>query len=85
MDLTTVDILDTEPDWLKRGVKEGNYIKVYHPSLNRVRGCYKLPGIWMNILCSRAFKTGVATPLVLPSQPALVAMTSFSDQGPNQD
>ncbi len=38
VNLKIVDIIDTEPDWFRIGVKETIYIKVNNPSLNRDSG-----------------------------------------------
>ena len=52
IDLDEVKILDREPCWFERGVKEAIYIKVNKPTLNKDGGCYKLPGIYESILKS---------------------------------
>ena len=45
-------ILDREPRWFERGVKEAICIKVNNPTLNKDGGWYKLSGIYESILRS---------------------------------
>ena len=52
VDLDEVKILDREPRWFERGVKEAIYIKVNNPTLNKDRDRYKLPGVYESILKS---------------------------------
>ena len=52
IDLDEVQILDKEPRWFERGVKEAIYIKVNNPTLNKDGGGYKLPGVCESILRS---------------------------------
>ena len=52
IDLDEVKILDREPCWFERGVKEAIYIKVNKPTLNKDGGRYKLPGVYESILRS---------------------------------
>ena len=46
-------ILEVEPKWFERGVKEAIHIRVTHPSLNKDGGRYNLPSVWTNILNER--------------------------------
>jgi len=46
LDIEQVQILDQEPDWHKRGIKEAIYIRQQHPSLNRDEGRHKLSRAW---------------------------------------
>ena len=48
--LDKVKILDVEPRWFERGVKEAIHIKVNKPTLNRDGGRYQLPSVWDNLL-----------------------------------
>ena len=50
--ITLTLILDREPRWFERRVKEGIYIKVNKPTLNKDGGRYKLPGVYESILRS---------------------------------
>ena len=52
IDLDEVKILDREPHWFERGVKEAIFIKVNKLTLNKDGGCYKLPGVYESILRS---------------------------------
>ena len=56
VDLEKVQILDREPRYFERGVKEAIYIRVNQPSLNRDGGRYKLPKVYDPILMSRVRK-----------------------------
>ena len=49
-DMDNVKILDQDPDWFRRGVKEAIQIRTLKPSLNRDGGRYQLPEVWDNIL-----------------------------------
>ena len=57
--LETVRILDREPAWFERGVKEAIYIRAYKPKLNRDGGRFNLPHIWDNTLTSLTNPGGV--------------------------
>ncbi len=48
-----VKILDREPKWFERGVKEAIYIRTRRPDLNRDGGRYQLPHLWDRLLQSR--------------------------------
>ena len=52
VDLEEVKILDREPRWFERGVKEAIYIRVNQPTLNRDGGRYKLPNAYDPVLTS---------------------------------
>ncbi|XP_072048573.1 uncharacterized protein [Amphiura filiformis] len=52
VDLDKVQILDKEPRYFERGVKEAIYIRVNQSSLNRDGGRYKLPRVYDPILGS---------------------------------
>ena len=41
-----VSVLDKEPRYFERGVKEAIYIRAYKPSLNKDGGRYKLPDVY---------------------------------------
>ena len=59
--LDKTKVLDTEPRWFERGVKEAIYIRTNTPSLNRDGGRHNLPPVWDNILRRRIRRTGTAT------------------------
>ena len=44
--LEKVEVLDREPRYFERGVKEAIYIRAYQPSLNKDGGRYKLPKVY---------------------------------------
>ena len=48
-----VKILDTDPDWFTRGVREAIYITTHQSDLNRDRGRHTLPRIYNTIIHSR--------------------------------
>ena len=48
--LDEAKILDVEPRWRERGIKEAIYIRKLQPSLNRDGGRFKLSGVWTNLL-----------------------------------
>jgi len=49
--LDTTDILDREPRWFERGVKEAIYERIYRPSLNRKGGLRTdLSSAWNDVL-----------------------------------
>jgi len=50
VDLEQVQILDREPRYFERGVKEAIYIKANRPSLNKDGGRYKLPDVYDPII-----------------------------------
>ena len=56
LDLEQVQVLDREPRYFERGVKEAIYIRVNKPSLNKDRGRYQLPRVFDPILESRVRK-----------------------------
>ena len=47
------EILEVEPRWFERGVKEAIYIRTLCPSLNKDGGCHNLHPIWTNLLRNR--------------------------------
>ena len=49
--LDKVKILDVDPRWFERGVKEAIHIRISKPELNR--GRYQLPSVWDNLLTKR--------------------------------
>ena len=53
VDMTSAKILEVEPKWFERGVKEAIHIRTSQPSLNRDGGRYNLPGVWTNLLRRR--------------------------------
>ena len=46
IDLEKVKILNREPRWFERGVKEAIYICINQPILNKAGGRYKLPNAY---------------------------------------
>ena len=56
MDLQEVKILDREPRYFERGVKEAIYIRVNQPTLNKDGGRHKLPRVYDPILRSHVQK-----------------------------
>ena len=56
VDLEQVKILEREPRYFERGVKEAIYIRVNNPSLNKDGGRYNLPRVFDPILGSRVRK-----------------------------
>ena len=56
VDLDKVKILDRDPRWFERGVKEAIYIRANQPSLNKDGGRYKLPRVYDPILTSHLQK-----------------------------
>ena len=50
VDLEQTLVLDREPRYFERGVKEAIYIKANQPSLNRDGGRYKLPSVYDTII-----------------------------------
>jgi len=54
IDLDQVKILDREPGYKERGIKEAIFIRARQPSLNRDQGRYQLPPIWDRLLQSSA-------------------------------
>ena len=56
VDLDKVKILDRDPRWFERGVKEAIYIRANQPSLNKDGGRYKLPRVYYPILMSHLQK-----------------------------
>ncbi|XP_078582762.1 uncharacterized protein LOC144865701 isoform X2 [Branchiostoma floridae x Branchiostoma japonicum] len=56
--LDKVEILDTEPDFFARGIKEAIYIRALQPSLNRDGGRHRLPATYNPLLTeSRVLST----------------------------
>ncbi|KAJ8036598.1 hypothetical protein HOLleu_20618 [Holothuria leucospilota] len=56
INLDEVKILEREPYYFKRGVKEAIHIRVNKPSLNRNGGRYKLPRVYDPLLESQVRK-----------------------------
>ena len=52
IDPDEVKILDREPRWFERGVKEAIYIKVNKPTLNKDGGRYKLR-VYSQVKCTK--------------------------------
>lgn len=48
--LDSTKLLDKEPKWFERGVKEAIYIRAHKPSLNRDGGRHQLPHIWDGVI-----------------------------------
>ena len=53
IDIANAQILEVEPRWFERGVKEAIHIRTLCPSLNKDRGRYNLSPIWTNLLRNR--------------------------------
>ena len=53
VDIMTAEILEVEPRWYERGVKEAIHIRILNPSLNKDGGRHNLSPIWTNLLRSR--------------------------------
>ena len=56
VDLKEVKVLDRDPRYFERGVKEAIYIRVNQPTLNKDGGRYQLPRVFDPILRSRVKK-----------------------------
>ncbi len=54
-------IVEVEPKWFKRGVKEAIHIRVTHPSLNKDGGKIQSTSVWTNILNERTWGLGPRT------------------------
>ena len=52
VDFDKVKILDRDPRYLERGIKESIYISTHKPTLNRDRGRYNLPKVFEPVLGS---------------------------------
>ena len=50
--MENVRILDREPSWFERGVKEVIYIRALRPALNKDGGRYQLSHTWDHTLTS---------------------------------
>ena len=53
VDIEEVQILDREPRYFERGVKEAIYIRANKPSLNKDGGRYKLPRVYDPVVASQ--------------------------------
>ena len=53
IDVANAQILEVEPRWFERGVKEAIHIRTLCPSPNKDRGRYNLSPIWTNLLRNR--------------------------------
>ncbi|XP_068724037.1 uncharacterized protein [Montipora capricornis] len=53
IDIANAEILEVEPRWFERGVKEAIHIRTLCPSLNKDGGRYNLSPIWTNLLRNR--------------------------------
>ena len=75
--LDNVNILEVEPKWFKRGVREAIQITLNNPTLNKDTGMYNLPPMWNNTLRKLGRRGGgdkVPLPLTrrhLPTSPAV--------------
>ena len=58
--LESINILDRDPSWFERGVKEVVYIRAHRPGLNRDGGWFNLPHIWDNTLISLTPLSGIS-------------------------
>ena len=50
VDFKDTKVLDREPRWFERGVREAIYIRAQEPTLNRNQGRYLLPTVWNRIV-----------------------------------
>jgi hypothetical protein len=50
IDMDKAKILEVEPKWFERGVREAIHIRMLRPTLNRDAGRYYLPHVWDNTL-----------------------------------
>ena len=50
IDMDNAKILEVEPKWFERGVREAIHIRMLKPTLNRDAGRYNLPHVWDNTL-----------------------------------
>ena len=50
VNIQNAKILDREPRWFERGVKEAIYIRAEQPSLNKDGGRHQLPHIWDRLI-----------------------------------
>ena len=48
--MDNVKILEVEPKWSERGVREAIQIQINNPTLNKEGGRYNLPAVWNNTL-----------------------------------
>ena len=53
IDIANAEILEVEPRWFERGVKEAIYIRTLCPSLNKDGGRHNLSPNWTNLLRNR--------------------------------
>ena len=53
IDIANAEILEVEPRWFERGVKEAIHIRTLCPSLNKDGGSYNLSPIWTKLLRNR--------------------------------
>ena len=52
VDFKDAKVLDREPRWFERGVREAIYIRAQQPTLNRNQGRFLLPTVWNRIVFS---------------------------------
>ena len=64
IDTTSAKILDSEPRWAQRGIKEAIYIRAHNPDLNCDQGRYHLSALWDPVI-----RTGVRTQSTNTSSP----------------
>ena len=65
VDINNAKVLEVEPRWYERGVKEAIHIHTLQPTLNKDGGRHNLSPIWSNLLRTRA-KRGAQTNSNLP-------------------
>lgn len=53
-----VDVLDKEPGWFQRGIKEAIYIAAHNPSMNQDRGRHFLPSVYSSLVHSQNLNLG---------------------------
>ncbi|XP_070532995.1 uncharacterized protein [Ptychodera flava] len=79
VNLENVEILDRDPRYFERGVKEAIYIRVNQRSLNRDSGRYKLPKVYDPILMSRVRKVTTLRSGYSAIEGCSAATENFSD------
>ena len=60
IDFKSTKVLDREPRWFERGIRESIYIRAYKPTLNRNAGRYTLPAVWNRLIEQHIVQPSVA-------------------------
>ena len=63
----TTKVLDREPRWFERGIRESIYIRAYKPTLNRNAGRYTLPAVWDRLISSHIVHQSVTDSIQHPT------------------